>query len=300
MTATQTAPQTRQTTAFFYQQPEVLDRSQHQGLRLRPADARFAAQAHAVPLLAVEFPEAALEFPIVFSQGSDGRWLALALTALRNGENAFVDAQGRWTARCVPASLRRYPFILAESGEDQLSLAVDRAAPHLGDEGEGQPLFDAQGEPTALARDVLSSMADFQQQAQRTHALIGSLSDAGLLAQQDLRVQLADGREAVVAGVWLVDEARLRALPDDQALAWFRSGQLAAVHAQLLSLRNLVGLLARSGPAGDGAVAADAVADSAATAEPPKPTAAPTSAPNTAPTTKAGKRAANKAARARH
>lgn len=240
-------------TAFFYQQPVLLDRAEHRALRVKPGDARFAAQAPAVPLLAVEFPEAALEFPIVFSQGGDGRWLALALTGLRNAENTFVDAQGRWTGRFVPASVRRYPFILAEMGDDQLSLAVDRAAPHLGE--EGQALFDDQGEPTELARNVLASLGEFQQQARRTQALIEQLAQAGLLTQQDLRVQLADGRNAVVAGVWIVDEAKLRALPDDLALAWFRNGQLAAVHAQMLSLRNLVGLLARTPAEADGPAA---------------------------------------------
>jgi hypothetical protein len=120
-------------TAFFYQQPVVLDREQHKGLRLQPnADARFAVKNQAVPLLAAEFPEACLEYPIVFAKGQDGQWLALALTGLQAGANAFVNAQGQWNARYVPASVRRYPFILAESGGDQLSLAADLAAAHFG------------------------------------------------------------------------------------------------------------------------------------------------------------------------
>jgi hypothetical protein len=85
-----------------------LDREQHKGLRLIASDARFAAKNQSVPLLASEFPDACLEYPIVFAKGQSGQWLALALTGLQAHTNAFVDAKGVWNARYVPASVRRY------------------------------------------------------------------------------------------------------------------------------------------------------------------------------------------------
>lgn len=236
--------QDTQTTAFFYQKPVVLDREQHKGLRLKAGDARFAASNQAVPLLAAEFPQACLEYPIVFTRGQDGQWMALALTGLQAGTNAFVDPQGQWKAHYVPASVRRYPFILAEGANQQLSLAADLAAPQLGTEGEA--LFDGQGEPTELTKNVLQLLADFQSQAKATAALAQQLADAGLLTQQNLQVKLGEERSAVVEGVWIVDEAKLRQLPEDKVLAWFKDGSLAAIHAQMLSLRNLVPLLERN------------------------------------------------------
>ncbi|MDP1654515.1 MAG: SapC family protein [Hylemonella sp.] len=238
-----------QTTAFFYQKPIVLDRVLHKELRLKPADARFASKNQAVPLVAAEFPEACLEYPIVFAKGNDGQWLALALTGLQAGANAFVDVKGQWSARYVPASVRRYPFILAEGAPgqgDQLSLAADLAAPQLGSEGE--PLFDVKGEPTELVRNLMVLLADFQNQAKQTNALAQKLDEAGLLTQQNLQVRLGDGRNAVVDGVWIMDEVKLRELPDDKVLAWFKGGELTAIHAHMLSLRNLVPLLERSQP----------------------------------------------------
>ena len=234
-------------TAFFYRQPVVLDREQHKGLRLKPADLGFAARSQSVPLVVGEFGEASLEYPIVFAKTADGQWLALALTGLKANANAFVDAQGRWNARYVPASVRRYPFILADSGKDQFSVAVDLAAPHLGTEGEA--LFDAEGQPSELIGRLLPLLGDFQQQAQRTNALAQALEAAQLLTQQNLQVRLGDERQAVVEGVWIVDEARLRQLPDEKVLAWFKGGELGAIHAHMLSLRNLVPLLERSHPA---------------------------------------------------
>ena len=240
---------TQKITAFFYQQPVVLNRDDHKDLRLKPADASFAAGNQSVPLVAGEFPEAALEYPIVFAKSNEGRWMSLALTGLQVGRNAFVNEQGHWMARYVPASVRRYPFILAQGGQaddgqEQLALAADMAAPHLGEIGER--LFDEQGEPTELARNVMALLADFQQQAARTHALGQALDEVQLLTQQNLQVRLGDGHEATVEGVWIVDEAKLRALADDKVLAWFKGGELAAIHAHMLSLRNLLPLLQRS------------------------------------------------------
>lgn len=233
--------------AFFYKQPVVLDREQHKGLRLKNTDALFASKSQAVPLLVNEFVEACLEYPIVFSRGNEGQWMALALTGLTADANAFVDAKGLWTGRYVPVSVRRYPFILAEGADQQYSLAADLSAPQLGTEGEA--LFDDKGEPTELALNVLNLLGEFQAQAKVTEAVIGKLNDAQLLTQQNLQVRLGDGRSAVVDGVWIVDEKKLRELPDDKILAWFKGGELTAVHAQMLSLRNLVPLLERSQPA---------------------------------------------------
>lgn len=241
-------PMTQETTtvtAFFYQKPVVLNREQHKGLRFKPVnDARFARKNPSVPLLASEFASASIEYPIVFAKAADAQWLALALTGLQPQANAFVDAKGQWTAHYVPASVRRYPFILAEAAGDQLSLAADLAAPHWDKEGEA--LFDDQGEPTPLTRNLLAMLADFQAQAKQTTALAQKLDEAQLLTQQNLQVQLVDGRQAVIEAVWIVDEAKLRDLADDKVLAWFKSGELAAIHAHMISLRNLVPLLERS------------------------------------------------------
>lgn len=245
-TSTRISPMSNdtQTIAFFYKKPVVLDREQHKALRVQNGDARFASKNQAVPLLVTEFPEACLEYPIVFSKGNEGQWLALALTGLTSDKNAFVDSKGVWNARYVPASVRRYPFILAEGANNQLSLAADLSAPQFGKEGE--PLFDEQGEPTEMVRNVMQLLGEFQAQAKLTEAVVKKLEEAQLLSQQSLQVRLGDGRNAVVDGVWIVDENKLRELTDDKILAWFKGGELTAIHAHMLSLRNLVPLLERS------------------------------------------------------
>lgn len=234
----------KQVTAFFYQNPVLLSSEQHKGLHLKALNASFAAKNQAVPAVAAEFAAASQDYPIVFNKGADGTWGALALTGLQANTNAFVDTKGQWNARYVPASVRRYPFILAEGPEQKLSLAVDLAATEAG--GKGPGLFTDKGEPSELVNQIMPMLADFQAQAKQTADMGKALEDAGVLVQQNLQVRLSEAQQANVEGVWMVDEAKLRALPDDKVLALFKNGELAAVYAHMLSLRNLVPLLERS------------------------------------------------------
>ncbi|WP_158268693.1 SapC family protein [Limnohabitans sp. Hippo3] len=231
-------------TAFFYLKPVVLNREQHKGLRFKPTNFDFASKSQAVPLVVQEFQSASDEYAIVFTKGTDGIWLALAVTGLQAEVNTFIDPKGLWLARYVPFSVRRYPFILAETGKDQFSLAADISASHWGTEGER--IFDDQGVPTEFTRKLMPSLIDFQNQAKQTNTFIQKLDEAKLLTQKNLQVRLHNGRNGVIEGVWIVNEPQLRELPDDKVLAWFKGGELAAVYAHILSLRNLVPLLERS------------------------------------------------------
>lgn len=232
------------TTAFFYQQPEVLDREKHQHLKLRTTThARFAAQVQNVPVVAAEFADAALEYPLVFVRAEDEQWVAMALTGLNTGKNLFVKETGQWDARYVPASVRRYPFILAANGQGQYSVAVDMVATTLG--SDGQAIFNEAGEPTEATQSVMALLESFQAQASFTHAFAQRLFDAGLLMDSHADLNEPDGSTQRLQGFYMVDESLLLALTDEQVLSWFRSGELTLVYLHLASLKNLLSLQLR-------------------------------------------------------
>ncbi|MCF8159222.1 MAG: SapC family protein [Polaromonas sp.] len=232
------------TTLLIYQDAVALDRERHRHLKLKAqGHARFAATVHAVPLVAVEFAPASREYPIVFARGATvneqpGELLCYALTGLHEGQNLFVDAAGQWNARYVPAFIRRYPFVFAHTGADQLSVCIDESYPGF-DDSEGEPLFDDAGEPAAALQGALDLLTDYQRQIQLTGAFLKKLDAAGILMQAELRADFADGRNALVQGLLVVDEARLKQLPADTLPEWLASGELGLLYAHLLSLGNL-------------------------------------------------------------
>lgn len=240
---------------FFYSNPVALDRAQHTQLHLLPiTDARFAAKTAAAPLVFSEFADACLEYPIVFTKSGD-TWGAVAVTGLAEGENLFINAQGQWAGRYVPASVRRYPFLLGKRDDGQLGVCIDQDCPQLIDvvqakaetdgAATGERLFDQAGEPSAIMRNIMTMLFDYQTQANATSALIERLSLANLLTDAHLEIKLNDGRKASLKGAWIVNEAQLKTMLDTVVASMFRSGDMALVYTHLISLRNLAPLLMR-------------------------------------------------------
>ena len=230
----------------YYERPVLLDRDRHRLRRVQAAAGfGFARKAHSLVLAGAEFGEAGKEYPIVFTRTPAGKVVSVALLGLREGDNLFVDGQGAWDGRYVPAFVRRYPFVLAElPGQASLAVCVDEAFPGW-NVAEGEALFDAEGKETAFLRNALEFLGQYQREHQRTLAFCARLDQLGLFKEMNARANLRDGRAFTVDGLLVVDEPKLVALPDADALALFRSGVLHLVSMHLASLSNLQRLVDR-------------------------------------------------------
>lgn len=281
---------------LYYEKPVLLNREKHRNRRIRPSPGfGFARNANSLYLAGVEFTEACKEYAIVFTRQAGGRVAPVVVLGLRNRENLFVDAGDRWTAAYIPAFVRRYPFVLAELPGEQMGVCIDEAFPGLNDK-DGEALFDDKGGNTPFLQNALDFLQRYQVEYLRTESFCRKLADAGLLVEMSAKADLMDGRSFTVAGLMVVDEKKLQALPDDKALALFRTGELHLISMHLLSLSNLsrlVDRMAQRNAAEGGGAPAPAPA-------PDKKAAAPSSAPAataTASTPAAAKGAAGKSAR---
>ena len=224
---------------LFYDKPVALNAQAHRDLKLGPGKGGFgfARKANSVLLAAVEFAEAAKEYPIVFARLADG-YAPVVLLGMRQDENLFVDADGQWRADYIPAFVRRYPFVVAEiPGSDQMAVCIDEACPDYG-APDGEALFDAEGKPGQRLQSIIAFLQDYQDQLVRTSALVRQLADNGLLQEMTAQFTLPSGENLRLSGLHVIDERKLQALSDDQALQLFRSGALAMVYFHLASLVN--------------------------------------------------------------
>jgi hypothetical protein len=230
---------------MFYERVVALNDQTHAGLKVRPANSfAYAAKTNSVPLLASEFFEAAREYPIVFTRGETGP-VPAALLGLREAENLYVDHEGKWDARYVPAFVRRYPFVPGKGAQGELLVCIDEASPCF-DRKEGEALFVA-GKPGAPLEHAMKFLSEFHQAAAATELLGRRLQELGVLRQADSVAQLNDGTQFRLNGLNVVDEAKLRALDRDSVQELFANGTLAAVYAHLISLGNLGMLVDRLG-----------------------------------------------------
>jgi len=234
-------------TLLFYQRPVPLNADVHRNARLGPSDGNFTfcAKTNSIPLAAVEFFDAAREYPVAFTGTPGGQFFPIALVGVRQNENLFVGADGRWQGRYVPAFVRRYPFVLAEkqSAED-FNVYLDEAYPGFGAPG-GERLFTDKGEHTPLLKSALEFLSTYQGEIRRTRLFVERLQALELLVPRVLEVVREGQAPVVLRGFSVVDEQRLQALDDAKLLDLARSGLLAWIHAHLMSLANVSNLAQR-------------------------------------------------------
>ena len=224
---------------LFYDQVQALNSETHAQWRIAPqASWAFAAKAHAVPLLAQEFAAAQADYTIAFAKDEAGSFMPVALLGLKAEQNLFVNAQGQWQQGAyIPAYVRRFPFAPAGEGE-KMVVVVETSSGVVGPIAEGEPLFQ-DGQPTETLQRALGLVEAFHREAQGTQAFCAWLNEHKLLTPVSAEVRAGEQAAHRLDGMWVVDEAKLNALPDDEVLKLFKSGQLAWMYAHLMSLKNL-------------------------------------------------------------
>jgi hypothetical protein len=232
----------------FYEKPVIFDRQHHRQLRLKksPNGFAYAASTIAIPLAIIEFPQAALEYPIVFAVGEVGNGTPVALTGIREKENLFIDAKGRWLATYIPAFVRRYPFVLNYEPESAAPMVlIDEAFDGLS-MTDGERLFDDDGKETEFTKSMLAFLGDFKVQGELSNEFMARLKKYDLLIPQALTINRSESDQKLsLDGFHIVDEKRLLALDDAATLELARSGDLGRIHTHLLSLNNIQKVLQR-------------------------------------------------------
>jgi SapC len=265
----------------LYAQPVLLGRDTHRGKRLRPTRGPGpAARLHACFIAAGEFPEAAKEYVIGFvdapavpgeaAEAAVKEVSPIVLLGLRQGENLYLAdpaapaaapaapaAAAKWDARYVPAFVRRYPFAYAHAGDGQPSVMIDAACEGLNDT-DGELLVQDDGEASPFLKQMIGFLDAFEAEVQRTRALCRRIVALGLLKPVQIDVKLPDGKTLNAGGVQVIDEDRLKALPEAAGIELLRNGMLGLLHAQLISTTNVQRLTERLGVRMEAAAAAQA------------------------------------------
>lgn len=198
----------------------------------------FSAEVTAVPLMAAEFLAAAAEYAIVFTQvGEDV--LPAAVLGVRGTQNVYVGSDSTWSARYIPAFIRRYPFVFANTPDGKsLALCIDESHPGVNREGRGERLFTHEGKPTAYARQVTQFLKEYQAHYERTRRFGRKVRELGLLEPVKAQVTAPQGNKITVAGMLSVDRKKLRALGSEALTDLARTDELELLYLQMFSLRN--------------------------------------------------------------
>ncbi len=225
------------TQLLIYKTAVPVSRTRHAGwfVETRP-DYRFSGAINSVPLMAIEFPQAAPEYAVVFA-GADNEVLPAVILGVRSDQNLFLDEGGQWGAKYIPAFVRRYPFVFSRSG-DRFLLCVDEEFPGINQDGRGQPLFGDDGEPSPYLDNVLKFLQEYQAQFLRTQQFCTRLKELDLLEPMLAQVTVEGGQKLSLGGFMAINRDKLKAVPGDKLEALIKTDELELIYLHLQSMRN--------------------------------------------------------------
>lgn len=225
----------------MYKDPVPVSKERHAAKRIiRHTSYAFAASSAVAPIFPAELSHIAGEYPIAFIKDVDS-YSPVALLSLTPERNLFVAPDGRWLGGYIPASLRRYPFVLGRSAEsDNLVLCVDEASGLLSDT-TGEPLYGTDWQPSPFVNDVMTFLGRLEQSRKAMLAACAALAQHKLLVPWDLKIQM-ESRIKNVAGLFKVDEIAFDQLSDEVFLGLRRVGALSLIYSHLISVPRLKAL----------------------------------------------------------
>lgn len=217
-----------------------LQKDQHSGLKIKSNNSfEFASKFHVASIMANEFYRAAATYPIVFIEdATKDAFIPVVLLGLNPQQNLFVTEDGKWEATYVPAILRRYPFALAKTGEeDRYTVCIDEESDFFSQE-EGEPLFDTDGNPQQLLENVKLFLGSLHQMEALTKQFSDTLKEHNMLAPLNMKVKQSDAVQNIT-GAYAVNEQRLNNLSDETFLELRKKNMLPLIYSHLTSLTQI-------------------------------------------------------------
>lgn len=245
------------TQLLFYENAVPVSSQRHKNMSVKTgANYKFAQKVNSVPLTAIEFGQAAVEYPIVFT-GNAESVIPCAILGATATKNLFVQEDGSWGGKYVPAFIRRYPFVFAQDqAGKQLILHIDESFEGCNKSGKGERLFDSDGAQTQYLKNVLAFLQDYQQRFQRTQIFCKRLVELELLRPMEAQFSLPSGERQSLSGFQTIDREKLKAISNEDLGKMMRSDELECVFLHFASLRHFGSIAERFSIEGDMAQAA--------------------------------------------
>ena len=190
-----------------------------------------------IPEMAASFPLAfARESPLPFAQDTDGYKFCLLCSLADTMPNGWIDHEGNWVGRYLPAVIRQRPFTVLMNEEEEPALYIDEDSPLIMDEGE--PLFEDES-PTAYLTGVKQYLPGLYNSGVRTSKIMKLLQELDLFTPWEIKFRNHEEVTTSVQGVHQINEEKLGQLNDEDWLSLKNGGALPVIYGQLISTRNV-------------------------------------------------------------
>ncbi len=226
----------------MYKSVIILNSNEHRDFRFTPEkDLMFAKNMNIIPITFSEIRKLCCDYPIVYI-GGQTPYLAIVVGIEQEGKNLAIDDEGRFRGGYTPAFLRKYPFIMVKTDEEQMALGCDIESGCFSSP-EGERLFDDEGKPTPTLNNIGNFLKGLEDEYIITRNLVAELDRLGIL--EDRALSIGEGENAKkIGGFKTVEHEKLVALSDDILVDLVKKGWIELITLQQFSLKNFEKIIA--------------------------------------------------------
>ena len=226
----------------MYNSVTILNSNEHRDFRFTPEkDFFFAKDMNVIPITFSEIRKLCCDYPVVYL-GGESPSLAILVGIDKDGKNLAIDENGKFRGDYIPAFLRRYPFIMVKTGEEQMALGCDIESGCFSSP-EGQRIFDDEGKPTEILNNIGNFRKGLEDEFLITRNLVAELDRLGILEDRVLSIGEGDSAKKI-GGFKTVEHEKMTALSDDILVDMVKKGWIEVITLQQFSLKNIDKLIA--------------------------------------------------------
>jgi len=213
--------------------------SRHKDLKLKPIDNfDFAKNINIASIMVHEFSKVLAIYPILFLEDkANNSFKPVCLLGLKEGENLFVK-KGKWQASYIPAIIRRYPFALSKTEEDDKYLiCIDEESKFL-NKKDGEPLFNKDGSTGEVIEKMKIYLTELQQMEKFTNEFCKVIKEYDLFTPLNINIK-SKNEEKNINGAYMINEEKLNKLSNTKFLDLRKKQYIPAIYAHLSSLAQI-------------------------------------------------------------
>ncbi|MGA1933749.1 SapC family protein [Arcobacter sp. YIC-464] len=215
----------------------------HKDVKVKQIDNfNFVSDIHLASVMVHEFSRAAATYPIVFLEDkANDKFRPVVMLGLEAGENLFVQ-EGKWKASYIPAIVRRYPFALSKTGdEDRYVICIDEDSEFVNKE-EGQAIFKEDGTADEVMDRVKKYLTELQQMDMFTDKFCEDMKSENMFTPLNMKVRVGDEIKNV-GGAYVINEERFNDLNNEKFIALREKKYIPIIYSHLSSLAQIERLL---------------------------------------------------------
>lgn len=226
---------------------EALNSVKHANIKIQNAFLPgLGYEQGAVMIAPGEIQNAQREYPLLFRKHHQtGRFFLNALLGFSEHENLYMGSQGKWLADYIPLAIQKGPFLIGfeQDGKHQKAiLSLNVADPRVS-ENAGNPLFDAEGNPSTYLNNINQVLAAMHETSHLMQEMVDEFLSAELIEPLTLNVNLQNGEQVHFEGAYTVAEEKLRRLSASALENLNQKGYLSAAFYIAGSLQNVSKLI---------------------------------------------------------